>query len=112
MTDDTDRELRERFHTLRGDVGRGAPAFSATLSSLARLRRSRSGLRHSMAAIAAAASVGLVVFAVAHSGARRAPLVGLAVVRWEGPTDFLLETPGAELLRTVPEFTMEGRLLP
>jgi len=38
--------------------------------------------------------------------------VSLAAARWEAPTDFLLRTPGAELLRMLPTFTTEGRLLP
>jgi hypothetical protein len=43
---------------------------------------------------------------------KRAALVDLASVRWEAPTDFLLRTPGTELLRTVPTFTLEGSLEP
>ncbi len=38
----------------------------------------------------------------AGAGARRRQTVA-SITEWKAPTDFLLETPGSELLRTVPE---------
>jgi hypothetical protein len=33
----------------------------------------------------------------------RRPLVTESIVTWKAPTDFLLRTPGSELLSTVPQ---------
>jgi len=51
-----------------------------------------------------------VILAWPITGGKRVALVDLATTHWEAPTDFLLRTPGAELLRTVPRFTTGGRI--
>jgi hypothetical protein len=111
MTDDTDRDLHEVFQVLRRATE--APAFRGTVASLARRRARVARLRRSVVGVAvAAAAAALVIFGLIRPQGRRAVLVDLAAAHWEAPTDFLLRTPGAELLRTIPTFTSEGRLLP
>lgn len=110
MTDD--RALREQFAALRHTTGAGAPSFRSTLAEAARRRRPGTRLRYPVAVTLGAASVAALALAVAHSGGRRETLVDLTVVRWKAPTDFLLRTPGDELLRTMPAFTTEGRFVP
>ncbi len=113
MTDETDRELREQFHALRGDAGAGAPAFGDTVAAVARRRERVRRLRRRVSVVSAAAATVVVLFAVRAPGGKQAVPVNLASQGWEAPTDFLLRTPGAELLRTIPTFiTIEGRLLP
>lgn len=109
---DSDRDLREQFAALRHTTGMGAPSFRSTLAEAARRRRPRTWLRYPIAVTVGAASIAVVALLVAHSGARRETLVDLTVVRWNAPTDFLLQTPGGELLRTMPAFTTEGRFAP
>jgi hypothetical protein len=53
--------------------------------------------------LAAAAVVVLVIRAVDGSIARQTERLPSPLTSWETPTDFLLETPGYELLRTIPE---------
>lgn len=116
MTDEIDRDLREQFHALRREAGAGTPEFGFTVTAVARRRQRARRLRRRVSVIAAAAALVLVLFAVRGPrgpDGKRAVLVSLPARRWEAPTDFLLRTPGAELLRTIPTFiTTEGRPLP
>ncbi len=113
MTDDRDRALHELFGALRGEAAAGAPEFHDALTGVARrrerIRRARRRMAGITAAVAATA-VALVILAWPITGGKRIALVDLATTRWEAPTDFLLRTPGAELLRTVPTFTPGGRI--
>jgi hypothetical protein len=111
MSGDSDRELRERFLTLRRETGAGAVDFRAALAS-ARRREHAAQLRRRIGTIALVTTAAVVGLLVARPGRRQAGLVDLASVRWVAPTDFLLETPGAELLRVTPTFTTQGRLVP
>ena len=99
MIDRDEHELRERFAALRREESAGAPEFRRVLA--AARTRPRSG-RRDVGFLAAAALV-LIAFVailtVLHG--HRTP-VDLAGVRVHVPTDFLLQVPGAELLRTVP----------
>jgi hypothetical protein len=112
MNDDNDRDLHEAFQTLRRATK--AEEFRGTLAGLARRRSRAARLRRSVLGVAVAAAVvaALVIFGLIRPREQRGALVDLATAHWEGPTDFLLRTPGAELLRTIPTFTSEGRLLP
>jgi hypothetical protein len=107
MTGHDEHDLRERFHVLRREDAAAAPAFRATLTAaLAGPRQRRSG----GAAVATALALIALVLILTLRGRDRAS-VDLAGVRLHTPTDFLLQVPGEELLRTVPRFTFEGRLL-
>ena len=98
MNDD-DRDLRARFEQLREEDRTRVPAFRAP-------QPGKAPQRWSVRPVAAAAAVILIALVLAWP-TRRPPAVGrqgvdLSVVAWQSPTDFLLITPGSELLRTVP----------
>jgi ferric-dicitrate binding protein FerR (iron transport regulator) len=112
MTDDAERALHERFRALRNHAEAGAPEFRDTLDRLAQRRPRTVRRRRTLGAITVVAAAALVLFVVVRTGGKRPGFVDLAATSWEGPTDFLLRTPGAELLRTIPTFTAAGRLLP
>jgi hypothetical protein len=112
MTDDGDRDLRAQFRTLRRDTEVGAPAFSAAMSAVQRRRRRAERARRQVAAIGVGAAAAVALLAVLGPHRKPAVLVDLAASHWEAPTDFLLRAPGTELLRRIPTFTLEGRLLP
>jgi len=112
MTDDGERQLHEQFRVLRHHAGAGAPEFRDVVAGLVWRRESAGRRRGRVAGLAVAAAAALLLFAVLRPGGRRMVLVDLDAARWEAPTDFLLRTPGAELLRAVPRLILEGRLLP
>jgi hypothetical protein len=97
---DSDDMLRRRFAVLRREEEEHAPAFG-------RLWRGRPHARRRQTRwIAAAASALIVLLALLwiRSVQRRPDDKTVAsITEWKAPTDFLLETPGRELLRTVPE---------
>lgn len=103
MMEHDDRDLQERFAVQRRDDAAGLTPLGVLLE------RERAPLvytprrRAVLAPLAAALAV--VALAIHFIGRYpRAPLVDLAAVRWVAPTDFLLQLPGADLLRTVPSF--------
>jgi hypothetical protein len=99
--EDDDRDLSRAFAALRREDAERAPPFDAVLT-MAELRRGRRRLRPRLAAIAAGlmAVIGLVVL----SSRPPAPALPRAasVEQWTAPTDFLLRTPGCEILETAP----------
>jgi len=103
MTKGNDHDLGERFHALRREDAAGAPPFNAMLAA-ARARRAGPPRRRTVwlaAAAVVAACVGLaLLFTRPH---RHGVTIDLAAVRWEAPTDFLLDLPGAALLRALPK---------
>jgi hypothetical protein len=96
----SDDALRPRFAALRREEDQQAPEF-------ARLWQARAGARRRHAhwfAATACALIALLVFLWIRSAQRRPDDKTVAsITEWKAPTDFLLETPGRELLRTVPE---------
>lgn len=115
MTAEHDERLREAFHVLRRDTAASAPEFRDTLARIGRWRERIGRVRRRAAIVAlAAAAAGLVVIAVVRpfGEGNRSAVVDLTATRWEAPTDFLLRTPGAELLRTMPTFTINRRITP
>lgn len=100
MIDQDDRDLRRAFDALRGEATAHTPPFDATVGA-ARRRLVPGARRRTLVLAATAVLVGVALDLVLTShrpGVRR----GLASVRWESPTDFLLRLPGDELLRVVP----------
>jgi hypothetical protein len=97
---DEESDLRERFAQLRAEERRGVPRFERG----ARQRKRPVVWR----AIAAAATLLLLVIVsmtvrrhrVGFSDSDRA--VVRSVAEWHSPTDFLLRTPGSEMLTTTP----------
>ena len=98
MNDD-DRELREVFQQLKEADRARTPSFRAPAMGAAPRRRP-------MVRVAlAAAIVGItVVLARPDQTPRTAAhqFVDLGAAAWRSPTDFLLNTPGSELLRSMP----------
>ena len=92
-----DAALRDRFAALRREEERQAPEFASLWPGRARAPRGKTRW------LVAAACALIVVAAVLwlRSAGRKPADVSLA--EWKAPTDFLLETPGRDLLRTVPE---------
>lgn len=108
MTPDEDRDLRERFRALRTEDQAAAPALDG---SLARAHGGGDARRLAPYAVALAAAAVLVVVALlpGRDGARTSPVPSLT--DWRSPTDFLLRSPGREILDTLPRFG-EGLLHP
>jgi hypothetical protein len=97
MNDD-DRDLRELFTQLRREDRARVPSFQAPAPRVSRWMRAPR--------LAAAAAIILIALVLARPdrARRNLPLqvVDLGAATWRSPTDFLLVTPGSELLRTVP----------
>jgi hypothetical protein len=110
-SDEADRGLHDRFQALRREAARGTPSFHAMLAPRV-APRPQPTWRRWLVVGALAAVAATVVLTLGRPRPHRATLVDRAAVRWEAPTDFLLRAPGAELLRTIPTFTLNGRLLP
>lgn len=109
--DDMDGDLRERFARLREDERARAGSFPRVRarSSGERQRRWTPSIRVAMAAAAVVAFAFVTATSLSDrrgtaSVARGSmpALSALPVGSWEAPTDFLLETPGAPLLNTLP----------
>ena len=106
----SDDDLRARFIALRAHDDATAPAFDhvADPGVLARRRR-RARTQRRMAELSVPAIVVLATVAVRAWLATPEPEPGdgvlgvdLGSVYWHAPSDFLLDTPGLELLRDVP----------
>ena len=98
MNDD-DRDLRALFARLKQEDRARVPSFRAP--------RAREAPRWGrVGQVALAAAVVLIALVLAWPDrtppAVARPAVDLRTVAWQSPTDFLLITPGSELLRTVP----------
>jgi len=93
-----DRELRELFARLREEDRARIPSFRAPAA--------REAPRWMWAPrIAAAAAIVLITLVLAWPDRPQSVTlhgVDLGAAAWQSPTDFLLITPGSELLRTVP----------
>lgn len=111
MTDmESERDLRELFTRLREEDRVRTPSFDATVAALARRRRPRPRWALRVAAAAAAVAAITLAYEQRQAAVRRelaraeARHRVLARPGWTAPTDFLLNTPGSRLLRTVPSF--------
>ena len=98
MNDD-DRELRELFSRLKREDRARVPSYRTPVARVAPRWRPAARL-----AVAAA----IVLIALVIGRPDRTPptmarqLVDLGAASWKSPTDFLLITPGSELLRSMP----------
>jgi len=100
MSDDLD--LRQRFHELRDEEQRAIPPFATSAPPPRALVRR-------WAPLAAAASLLLIVSTVIFTVRPRSVsftasdrAAATAVAEWQPQTDFLLRTPGSELLTSTP----------
>lgn len=95
---DDDRELRELFSRLKREDRTRVPSYRTPVARVAPRWRP-------VARLAVAAAVVLIALVLGRPD--RTPnmarqLVDLGAATWEAPTDFLLITPGSELLRSIP----------
>ena len=94
-----DEDLRARFQELRDEERRFAPRFGVP-------QRLRFGLRRLLATAAAMILLALLVVIsmrsrrTTFSASDRAAVQTIAA--WHPPTEFLLRTPGSEILLTTP----------
>lgn len=95
---ENDRKLRELFAQLKEADRARTPSFRAPATRAAPRRRP-------MVRVALAAAIVVVALVLARpdqTPRTTARLVDLGATGWRSPTDFLLNTPGSELLRSVP----------
>lgn len=94
-----DRDLRELFARLRQEDRARLPAFRAPA-----LREPSRWMWSAPVAVAAVIALIAVMLAWPDRPSRDVVLhvVDPGAAVWQSPTDFLLITPGSELLRTVP----------
>ena len=111
---DDDRDLRERFALLRDEERARAPELARIRARGPRPRRSLAVIAlRTVGALATAAALTYAAVALRDAARRRtsplaalsvAPPPGFGATRWTSPTDFLLDVPGAAMLREVPSF--------
>jgi hypothetical protein len=108
MNEDREREeIAGWFRHLRQTEERDAPPFDEVWEAArSRATESRSRRLYYRVAAAAALLALLAVPALWRQRRRQAPEVTAAQIasisQWKSPTAFLIETPGQELLKTVP----------
>jgi len=95
--------LRDAFRELRAAEQRHVPPFRRLME---RRPSGRRRLRYTFAIAAL-----LLVVAGASLLQRRLmrPVVTTSISNWKAPTDFLLQTPNAKLMKTVPTFGVPKR---
>lgn len=99
---DADADMRAAFTAVRNADAVGAPPFEAVLALARRdTHRRRPWLVPALTGSVAAAALAVAIVAVMHRPEPRVP-PPVSIEEWTAPTDFLLETPGRELLETVP----------
>lgn len=100
MNDEYDRALRELFARLRAEERGDVPSFQAI-----RARATRHDTpRWTRVSVAAAIAAAVVLFALTLVRPDQ-PQLETAIIDvefWRSPTDFLLSTPGSELMSAVP----------
>ena len=105
-----DPELKQLFTDLRRQDERRAPSFGSTChTALERQSATPAGaprflrLAVPAALIVVAVVTSSLVIGRKNSGSQAALTLSFAIAEWQSPTDFLLRTPGDELMRTLPE---------
>lgn len=102
MKDDSD--LQEQFASLRRAEAASAPNFESVIGA-GRRRSSYAGWRAGVfAAGLVIVALGGVILRASHPPEAPTTLAPApALADWRAPTDFLLDTPGRELLHTIPD---------
>ena len=89
--------LREAFDELRQQEAASAPRYvPRTLLSVGSQARTRVSVPQLTFAAMLLITIAVIVF---HPPAKPQP----SITAWKAPTDFLLQTPGRELLTSVPD---------
>lgn len=100
-----DDDLRKRFAALRREEGAKVPEFALPSRAAAPRVRWRPVDKFIGVAVCLLTIAGVGTLWLHLASQRRGTELGkpvASITDWKGPTDFLLETPGRELLRTVP----------
>ncbi|MGB9122039.1 MAG: hypothetical protein WCE73_15565 [Candidatus Angelobacter sp.] len=95
-----DSVLRNHFVSLREEEQRRIPAFASLWSGRACAPHSK-GLWYVAAACVLIVVVAILLLRSERPNRNEVSMV--EITEWKAPTDFLLETPGREILQTVPE---------
>lgn len=95
-----DTALRKRFAGLRQEEQQHTPAFAPLWSGTARVPHSK-GLWYVATACVLIVVVAILLLRSEQTSRNEVSMV--EITEWKAPTDFLLETPGREILQTVPE---------
>jgi len=112
----SDEELRELFSVLRGEDEAHAPPFMAEQGRRRNGPPLPSGWRLAAASVFAATVLLAVLVWLRHGPPRipgvpgRGPVPVISITEWKPPTDFLLNTPGREILRTAPVIRLQPYL--
>ena len=95
-----DLDLHARFAELRDELGEVVPTFAVRGVGSRRRVWKKTWL---LAPLGSAAVVALLLWgSVLLNGGSSTHGLDMNAIAWSGPTDFLLDTPGRNLLRTVP----------
>ena len=95
-----DTALRKGFAGLRQEEQQHTPAFAPLWSGRARAPH-RTGLWYVATACVLIVVVAILLLLSERPSRNEVSMV--EITEWKAPTDFLLETPGREILQTVPE---------
>ncbi|HLK07001.1 MAG TPA: hypothetical protein VKV30_03640 [Candidatus Angelobacter sp.] len=95
-----DSALRERFVSLREEEQQHIPAFASLWGGRSHVQWNK-GLW--FAAAGCALIVVIAILLLRSKRPNRDEVSMVSITEWKAPTDFLLETPGREILQTVPE---------
>lgn len=95
-----DDDLRERFVALRREDEALAPEFAGAWAGRNRGRRRSAGKLVAIAVCVVTIAAGVWLRIGASKPEPKRDVASIS--EWKAPTDFLLNTPGQELLRTVP----------
>jgi type VI protein secretion system component VasF len=99
-----DRDLRDSFAALRGEQEARAPEFVIPPRPVSKHGRRNASARllAALACVAAMMAAVLWLRTPAKTPRRTSDAPIASITNWKSPTNFLLDTPGRELLRTVP----------
>jgi hypothetical protein len=95
-----DGDLHSLFATMRQEEQQHIPVFASLWG--ARTRAPRGKVLWFVAATCTLIAVA-AIFLLRLERPKREEVSMASITEWKAPTDFLLETPGREMLRTVPE---------
>lgn len=100
-----DWDLRSRFNELHDEVEASTPPFVARSPRAAPRRPLVWGVAVGGASVALVAAVWL---GLRDDKSMLVPGIDLNAVAWTAPSDYLLNTPGREILSTLPSFGVEN----
>jgi len=101
-------DLRDAFRELRAAEQRHVPPFRRLVERRPSGRRRRAEARRYTFAIAALLIVVVAAALLRRTSSPQRPAIS-SISTWKAPTDFLLQTPNAKLMKTVPTFGVPKR---